>query len=201
MSKDKPKGLLVVLSSPSGGGKTSIYRGLLELNPSYRYSVSVTTRPPRPGEQDGIDYFFYDDEKFSQLILQGKFVEWALVHGYRYGTLKETVYNALASGDVLLFDLDVQGAESIKQEFFEDAISVFILPPSRAELERRLHERKTDSDEMIKLRLRNADEEVAKANRFDYIVINDILENCIKKIDCIIKAELCRARRMLPIEW
>lgn len=195
------KGLLVVLSSPSGGGKTSIYRELLIRNPSYKYSVSATTRPPRPGEQNGVDYFFYDDNKFVDMIAKGEFIEWAWVHGYRYGTLRQTLQEALSSASVMLFDLDVQGAKSIKQRFPEDAVTIFILPPSRPELERRLRVRGTDSDEIIKLRLKNADEEIARISEFDYIVNNDILESCVQKIECIITAELCKTHRILPIEW
>lgn len=201
MSNEHKKGLLVVLASPSGGGKTSIYRELLARNPSYKYSVSATTRPPRQGEQNGVDYFFYDDNKFVEMIANGEFIEWAWVHGYRYGTLKRTLQEALSSASVMLFDLDVQGAKSIKQRFPDDTVTIFILPPSRAELERRLRVRGTDSDEIIKLRLKNADEEVARIGEFDYILVNDILESCVQKIECIITAELCKTHRFLPIEW
>ncbi|MCD6417362.1 guanylate kinase [bacterium] len=196
----KRRGILIVLSSPSGGGKTTIYRAILERHPSYKYSVSATTRPMRNGEVDGIDYHFLTDEEFLRKIDAGEFVEWAFVHGYRYGTLKSTVNDALSSGEVLLFDLDVQGADAMQKAFPDDVVNIFILPPSREELRRRLTARKTDQPDVINLRLRNAENEVKKAVNYDYIVINDDLETAISQVDAIITAELCRPAMQLPIE-
>ncbi len=192
-------GILIVLSSPSGGGKTTIYRAVLKQHPEYKYSVSATTRPRRGKEQDGTDYFFLSDEEFLEKVDNGEFVEWAFVHGYRYGTLKSTVRDALSHGDVLLFDLDVQGADAMKKAFPDDVVNIFILPPSREELRKRLTARKTDQPDVINLRLRNAEGEVKKAITYDYIVINDDLDTAINRVDSIITAELCRPEMQLPI--
>ncbi len=191
--------MLVVLSSPSGGGKTTVYRALLERHPDFMYSVSATTRPPRPNERNGVDYHFLSDEEFERRVEAGDFVEWAWVHGHRYGTLHATVKSALARGAVMLFDLDVQGAAAMKAAYPAQTITIFILPPSRKELARRLFARGTDSQEVIEVRLRNADEEVKRAHEYDYIVINDDLAACIDTVDCIIRSELCRPHRVLPI--
>ncbi len=193
------RGILIVLSSPSGGGKTTIYRAILERHPEYKYSVSATTRPRRGEEQNGIDYFFLSDEEFLEKIDSGEFVEWAFVHGYRYGTLKSTVKKALSEGDVLLFDLDVQGADAMKKTFPDEVVNIFILPPSREELRKRLTARKTDQPDVINLRLRNAEGEVKKAINYDYIVINDDLNTAINQVDSIVTAELCRPQMQLPI--
>ena len=193
------KGLLVVLLSPSGGGKTTIYRAILERHPEFMYSISATTRPPRINEINGVDYIFLSDDEFLNKIDNGEFIEWAFVHGYRYGTLRATVESALKKGAVMLFDLDVQGADAMKKKFPEDVVNIFILPPTREELKRRLIMRKTDKEDVIELRLRNADAEVKKAMEYDYIVINDDLNIAIDKVDAIISAELCRPQRQREI--
>jgi len=132
------KGLLVILSSPSGGGKTSVYKGLLSRHEDFLYSISVTTRPKRADEKDGVDYFFVSDDEFDTMIEKKEFVEWAWVHGYRYGTLKKFVDKALVEGRVMLFDVDVQGAESIRKAYPQHSVRIFIIPPTKEELERRL---------------------------------------------------------------
>lgn len=194
------KGMLVVLSSPSGGGKTTIYRAILKAHPDYLYSISATTRPMRPNERNGVDYIFLTDEQFQRSIDSNEFVEWAFVHGYRYGTLRLTVENALAKDAVILFDLDVQGADAMKAAFPDETVNIFILPPTKDELRRRLQERKTDPPDVITLRLKNAEREVKSADKYDYIVINDDLETAISCVDAIIVAELCRPQRKLPIK-
>ena len=194
------KGLLVVLSSPSGGGKTTIYRAILGRHADYLYSVSATTRPPRGNEHDGVDYHFLSEEKFMRKIEAGDFVEWAYVHGHRYGTLKSASKEALEKGAVMLLDLDVQGADSMKKAFPEHAVNIFILPPARVELEKRLRARGTDSPDVIAQRLINAEGEIRQALSYDYLAINDDLTKCIDVVDSIITAELCRPWRVLPLE-
>ena len=149
------KGLLVILSSPSGGGKTSIYRRILELHPEYAYSVSVTTRSPRVGENDASEYHFVSDQKFDELLECDAFIEWANVHDNRYGTLKETVNNFLSSNKVVFLDIDIQGTLNIKKQIPE-SVAIFILPPTFNSLYTRLIERKTDSPEVLKTRIKNA---------------------------------------------
>ena len=199
MHESGQKGLLVVISSPSGGGKTTVYRAILARHSEYKYSVSATTRPPRPNEQHGVDYFFLSDEEFDQKLANGEFVEWAWVHGHRYGTLKKFVEEALANDEVLIFDLDVQGAAAIKSAYPHNAVLIFLLPPSREELKQRLLRRGTDAPEEIEQRLKNAEKEVKRIPEYDYLVINDDLQKCIDKVDAIITAELCRPFRVLPV--
>ena len=137
----KRRGLMLVLSSPSGAGKTTLSRLLLESDPNVAMSVSATTRPKRPGEVDGRDYFFIADEKFQRMVEAGEFLEHALVFGHRYGTPREPVLEALTAGRDVLFDIDWQGTQQLRQQVREDVVTIFVLPPSRAELERRLHTR------------------------------------------------------------
>jgi len=200
MPNGKGKGLLIVISSPSGGGKTTVFRAILKRHPQYRYSISATTRPMRENERDGYDYFFLTDDEFDRKIEAGEFVEWAFVHNYRYGTLKSFVDDALKNGDVMIFDLDVQGADSMQRIYPYESVLVFLLPPSREELKRRLLARKTDSIEVINRRLKNAEDEIKRIPQYDYLVINDDLNLCIEKVDSIITAELCRPHRVQPVE-
>ncbi|MCD6532382.1 guanylate kinase [bacterium] len=199
MPDGKRKGLLVVISSPSGGGKTTVYRAILSRHPDYKYSVSTTTRPPRTNERHGVDYFFLSDEEFDEKIKNGEFVEWAYVHGHRYGTLKKFVEESLASDEVLIFDLDVQGAASMKAAYPDESVLIFLLPPSREELRQRLIRRGTDPIEVIEQRLKNAEQEIKRIPEYDYLVINDDLQQCIDRVDAIITAELCRPFRVLPV--
>src|SRR5512134_2993699 len=152
MSSDGP-GLLLVLSAPSGAGKTTLARMFLASCPDARFSVSVTTRAPRGAERDGVDYHFVPATRFAELVAQGAFAEWAEVHGQRYGTLRATIEEALRAGRIALFDIDVQGGSQIKAAWPREAATVFILPPTLDELERRLRGRSTDSEEVIRRRL------------------------------------------------
>ena len=189
-------GLLLVISAPSGAGKTTLSRKLFEAFPSLRPSISCTTRSPRPNERDGVDYFFVDDAEFDDLVAKGAFVEWANVHGRRYGTKRATIDEARAAGIDILLDIDCQGAAILKRQDLE-AIFIFILPPSLEELENRLRKRATDSEESIRLRLHNARQEMASADWYDYIVINDDFDQAVAELCAIITAEHCRAQRRL----
>ncbi len=179
---------LVVLSAPSGAGKTTICKKLVERNPDFRISVSATTRPPRPGEVDGVDYYFISPEEFQQKIARGEFLEYENVHGNYYGTLRETVEELLDNGFTVLFDIDVNGALKIKQQY-PDAILIFIRPPSLEELKRRLRKRKTERPEEIEKRLQRLPEEYQKAVFFDYEVVNDDLLRTLLTIEKIIRTK------------
>lgn len=189
------EGLLVVISSPSGGGKTTICDRLREQNPSYQYSVSVTTRPKREMEVDGQHYCFVSVEEFHRLSQEGQFAEWAQVHDHFYGTRKEFVDKILKNRQISLFDLDVQGGLHLK-EAYPQSLLIFILPPSMEVLETRLRRRKTDPDQTIKTRLKNAQAELKYWPQYDYVVINDKLESAVRKVQAIIEAELSRVSRM-----
>ncbi len=179
---------LVVLSAPSGAGKTTICKKLVERNPDFRISVSATTRPPRPGEQDGVDYFFISPQEFQQKIRKGEFLEYEQVHGNYYGTLRQKVEHLLDSGFTVLFDIDVNGALKIKQQY-PDAILIFIRPPSLEELKRRLRNRKTEDPQEIEKRLQRLPEEYQKAVFFDYEVVNDDLLRTLLTIEKIIRTK------------
>src|SRR3954462_11593810 len=155
------RGLLIVLSSPSGAGKSTIARMLLESDNEVTMSVSATTRPKRPGEVDDVDYHFVDDAEFDRMVDAGDFVEWAPVFGYRYGTPKVPVKDALRDGRDILFDIDWQGTQQLQAAMGEDLVTIFILPPSMAELERRLRERGTDTDEVVADRMQRASGEIS----------------------------------------
>ena len=185
------KPLLLILSAPSGTGKTTLARRLVKSQPGALFSVSFTTRKPRGKEQDGVDYHFVDEARFAQLIAEGAFIEHAHVHGQQYGTPRKSVEQART---LAVFDIDVQGGESIKRER-SDAVRVLIVPPSLAELERRLRARSTDDDATIQRRLRVAREELrlAFAAGYEYWVVNDDLEKAYADLEAIVRAEGCRA--------
>jgi len=186
-------GLLLILSAPSGAGKTTLARRVLAREPDARFSVSVTTRPPRGQERDGADYHFVSRQRFDELVAAGAFAEWAEVHGNRYGTLKATVEEALAAGRVALFDIDVQGGAQLQALWPERAVTVFVLPPSMAELERRLRGRQTESDETIARRLRAARQEIARGGaRYDFLVVNDVLERAADEVAAVVAAARAR---------
>lgn len=189
------KGLLVVISSPSGGGKTTICDRLREQNPSYQYSVSVTTRPRREVEVDGQHYCFVSQEEFRRLIKEGKFAEWARVHDHYYGTSQAFIDKILKNQQTSLFDLDIQGGLHLK-EAYPQSVLIFILPPSMEVLETRLRSRKTDDHQIIQTRLENATAELKYWPQYDYVVINDHLDAAVKKVKAIIEAELCRVSRV-----
>ncbi len=195
MLSDKMKGLLIVISAPSGTGKTTLTHMLLKKFPDMEFSVSYTTRKPRPGEVNGKDYFFVDREIFEKMIEEGDFLEWAEVYGNLYGTSKSQVLKALNEGKDILLDIDTQGALQVKKNFPE-AVLIFILPPSFKELERRLRSRGTDDEKTIEKRLKVARKEVERAPLYDYIVVNDVLEKAYEKLRSIVIAEKCRTERL-----
>jgi guanylate kinase len=185
--------MLIVLSSPSGGGKSSICRALLDSDPRLGYSVSVTSRPRRRDEIDGRDYHFLNESDFHKLVAENKFYEWAKVHGNYYGTRRDLVDARLAAGQDVVLDLDVVGGLNIKK-MNEKAILIFVLPPSLQILEERLRNRNTDNDEVIQLRLRNARHEINFAQKYDFAVLNEDLGHTISIIRKIVDAERYSAR-------
>ena len=189
------RGLLIVLSSPSGAGKTTISRRLLEDSSDLSMSISATTRQMRPGEVDGRDYHFVDDATFERMVTNDDFAEWAYVFDHRYGSPKEPIKDALKAGRDILFDIDWQGTQQLKSAFGSDLVSVFILPPSMDELERRLRARQTDSEDTIQGRMRRAAGEIGHWDAYDYVLINDDLETCIGQVKTIVEAERLRPRR------
>ncbi|TMJ17354.1 MAG: guanylate kinase [Alphaproteobacteria bacterium] len=188
------RGLLYVLSSPSGAGKSTIARMLMEADEGVAMSVSATTRPIRPGETDGKDYHFVSDDRFDELVSSGAFLEWAHVFGHRYGTLKSEVMKVIEGGRDVLLDIDWQGTQQLKQ-VDPDIVRVFILPPSMEELERRLRNRKTDSDEVVRRRMDRAAAEISHWAEYDYVLINNNAEKCRELVHNILKAERLKATR------
>lgn len=184
----------MVLSAPSGAGKATLLRKLRERDAAIATTVSATTRAPRTGEVDGQDYHFLSEDKFQQLLNEDAFVEWAEVHGRRYGTLKTELDRCLLSGHHVILELDVEGNRSITK-LRDDVVSVFLMPPSLEELEKRLRLRATDADESIALRLKNAAAEMAARFEYDYIVVNDNAEDATEDLHAILRAEQCRAAR------
>ena len=191
------RGLMFVLSSPSGAGKTTLSRMLMERMPGLQMSVSATTRPMRPGEVEGRDYLFVDASKFEAMVKQGELLEWAVVFGNRYGTPRAPVEAALSTGRDVLFDIDWQGTQQLREKAGGDVVSVFILPPSAADLERRLHTRAQDSDDVIRGRMDRASHELSHWAEYDYIVVNQNVDEAFSEVQSILKAErLKRARRV-----
>ena len=189
-----PRGTLFVVSSPSGGGKGTIIRRVLEVVPNLSYSVSFTTRAPRPGEVNGREYFFIGRDVFEEMVAAGEFLESACVHGNYYGTAKRQVGEETAAGVDIVLEVDVQGAASVRQ-LLMDSVSVFILPPSYEVLRQRLIARGTDSPEELEVRLRNAPEELKQYSAFDYVIINDEIERAAGQLASIIYAERARCMR------
>ena len=193
MATRRAPGLLLVLSAPSGAGKTTLARRFLASRDGAHFSISATTRDPRGAERYGIDYHFVSPERFAALVGEGAFAEWAEVHGKRYGTLLSTVREALAAGRIAVFDIDVQGGAQVKAIWPDQAVTVFVLPPSMQELERRLRTRSTDSDEVVARRLGGARSEIERGlAEYDYVVVNDDLEAALRQLLAIVDHERAR---------
>ncbi|NMC74781.1 MAG: guanylate kinase [Geobacteraceae bacterium] len=191
----KKEGILFIVSAPSGAGKTSLCNELIDIFPDMRHSVSYTTRSPRPGERDGVDYFFVSQQEFQGKIEAGEFAEWAEVHGNLYGTAKKTLEEFRSRGLHVILDIDCQGARRLKS-VYDDAVYVFILPPDFPELRRRLEGRMSDSPEAIERRLRVAEEEILEASWYDYCIVNDEFPQAVEKLKSVVIAEKCRTRRL-----
>ncbi|MCX7864738.1 MAG: guanylate kinase [Novosphingobium sp.] len=189
------RGLMFVLSSPSGAGKTTISRMLLDADRHIRMSVSFTTRRMRPGEIDGTDYHFTDEATFERMAAAGEFLEWAEVFGNRYGTPRASIAEGLDKGEDFLFAIDWQGAQQLSQRMRDDVVRVFLLPPSLAELRRRLTGRGTDSADVINARMARAQSEISHWDGYDYVVINDDIQVCFSKVRMILEAERQRRTR------
>jgi guanylate kinase len=193
--RHRRRGLLLVLSSPSGAGKSTISRRLLAADPNLAMSVSATTRRPRPGEIDGVHYHFVDDAQFAAMIADDAFLEHARVFDHCYGTPRGPVAAVLDAGRDVLFDIDWQGTQQLGQSAGDDLVKVFILPPSAAELERRLHTRAQDSAEVIARRMAKASDEMSHWAEYDYIIINDNLEVSVSSVQAILAAERLKRKR------
>tara|TARA_A100001391_G_scaffold83275_2_gene54518 strand:- start:20391 stop:21026 length:636 start_codon:yes stop_codon:yes gene_type:complete len=189
------RGLMFILSSPSGAGKTTIARKLLAAEQSLAMSVSVTTRPMRPGETEGQDYFFTQRPEFDRMVEAGGFLEWAEVFGNCYGTPRAHIAEGLAAGQDYLFDIDWQGAQQLSQAAGPDVVSVFLLPPSIAELEHRLRSRGTDSDEVIRGRMDRAKAEISHWDAYDYVLVNEEVDACFEEVRAILRAERLKRER------
>lgn len=189
------RGLMFVLSSPSGAGKTTLSRLLIDRVPGLSMSVSATTRPMRPGEIEGRDYLFVNKERFEQMVKHNELLEWATVFDNRYGTPRTPVEAALSAGRDVLFDIDWQGTQQLREKARADVVSVFILPPSAADLEKRLHSRAQDSDEVIRGRMSRASHEMSHWAEYDYIVINHEINDAFTEVQSILKAERLKRER------
>ncbi len=204
MTRDDPyairrRGLMLVLSSPSGAGKTTISREILGRDPGLEMSVSATTRPKRPGEVEGRDYFFVAEEKFRLMVNRGELLEHATVFGNLYGTPRKPVEDALAAGRDVLFDIDWQGTQQLRETAREDLVSVFILPPSTRELEQRLKSRAQDSAEVVAQRMAKAADEMSHWPEYDYIVVNREVAASVAEVQAILTAERLRRERQIGL--
>lgn len=193
------RGLMFVLSSPSGAGKTTLSRMLIDRMPGLRMSVSATTRAKRPGEVEGRDYLFVDKARFDAMVKGDELLEWATVFDNSYGTPRGPVEAALSAGQDVLFDIDWQGTQQLRQKARADVVSVFILPPSAADLERRLHSRAQDSNEVIRKRMSRASHEMSHWAEYDYIVINHDVDEAFAEVQSILKAERLKRERQIGL--
>ena len=193
------RGLMFVLSSPSGAGKTTLSRMLIAETPALQMSVSATTRPKRPGEVNGKDYFFVDHTRFEAMVANGELLEWATVFDNRYGTPRGPVEAALSSGQDVLFDIDWQGTQQLRDRSPKDVVSVFILPPSVSALEQRLHTRAQDFEEVIRGRMRKAGDEMSRFDAYDYIVVNDNIGIAFEAVKSILRAEQLKRERQVGL--
>ena len=190
----KTKGMLLVVSGPSGAGKGTICDALRRYFPHMDYSVSMTTRTPREGEKDGVNYFFTDNDSFEKLLEKDAFLEYAKVYDHYYGTPKDYVFNRMDEGHHVMLEIDIQGAMQIKKAY-PDAVCIYVAPPSLEILSQRLRNRRTDSDEVIRKRLDKARTELDWIDKYDYLIVNDDLETAVSKAKAVITAEACRSRR------
>ena len=190
---------MLVLSSPSGAGKTTLARRLLESDSDISLSVSVTTRPKRPNEIDGRDYTFVTPEKFAAMVGKDEFFEHAVVFSHHYGTPKQPVLSALGRGRDVLFDIDWQGTQQLKERAREDLVSIFVLPPSHDELERRLKSRAQDSDDVVAKRMAEAAAEISHWPEYDYVIVNSDLDRALAQVKSILEAERARRSRLVGV--
>jgi guanylate kinase len=191
LSEANGKGLLVVLSAPSGGGKSTVIRRILAKGtPGFRYSVSMTTRPKRPGETEGKDYFYVSDDEFQTARVQDQLVEYEQVHGFWYGTPKKKLQEWVEQGLVIFLDLDVHGALAIKKHFPAESLIIFLKPPDVATLVQRLSQRRTETEQQIETRLQRIPEEMELADKFDHIVLNDNLDQAISSVERLVYEKL-----------
>ena len=196
---DARRGLMLVVSSPSGAGKTTLCSRLANDNPDIVLSISATTRDPRPGEKNGREYHFLDRKAFDELLKRNAFLEWAHVHEHRYGTPKDEVMGRIEAGRDVLFDIDWQGARQIAGNALDDVVRVFILPPSMAEMSRRLHARAQDREDVIQRRLGRAYGEIPHWNEYDYVLVNEDIEATYVQLAAIYRAERLRRDRVLGL--
>ena len=196
----KRRGLMLVLSSPSGAGKTTLARKLIDEYPDVKLSVSATTRPPRPGEVDGVDYYFRTAEQFHEMIERREFLEWAHVFDKYYGTPKADTVARLESGEDVLFDVDWQGADALHDQMPNDVVSVFILPPSISALQARLAARPGSTPEIVARRMEDAKREIMHWRRYDYVIVNDDLEVAYQRLRRILLVERLKRLRQLDLE-
>ena len=192
---NKKKSLIIVISAPSGVGKTTLSKRLLQVSSSFTYSVSFTTRAPRKNEIEGVDYYFISQEEFKKMIEEDKFVEWAQVHGELYGTSVEFLDKAIETKKDVVLEVDVQGGVKIKKRYPE-AVLVFLLPPSWQELEKRLNKRATEGIVKIRERIKQAKKEITYAHYYDYLVVNNEINKALSEISSIVRAERCRINRL-----
>ncbi|CAG0956663.1 guanylate kinase [Geobacter sp.] len=192
----KRDGVLYIISAPSGAGKTTLCKEIIDIFPHLRHSVSYTTRQPRPGEVHGKDYYFVTQDEFRRMVEEGEFAEWAEVHGNCYGTSIRTLEECRTIGVDLILDIDIQGARQLKQRY-EGGVFIFILPPSYEELHRRLNGRSSDSDDVISRRIDAAAGEIRESRWYDYIIINDTFSRAVEELKSVVIAEKCRTSRVL----
>ncbi len=190
----KDEGILLVISGPSGAGKGTICNAVRKMYPDLHYSISMTTRKPRQGETEGVSYFFRTDKEFKNLIEQDAFLEYAKVYDHYYGTPKKRVLDLIESGESVLLEIDIQGAMQVKARY-PKGIFVYIVPPSLETLSARLHGRGTDSEDVIQKRLAEITKELSMAHKYDYIIVNDVLEDAVCKACAILEAEKCKLSR------
>jgi len=192
----KTSGHLFIVAAPSGAGKTTLVRALLKADSHIKLSISYTTRPPRPGETDGVDYHFVNEEQFLTMMKAGEFLESAKVHGCYYGTSQAWAENVMRQGDDLLLEIDWQGAAQVRK-IFPNAVSIFILPPSEDALRERLNKRGQDSDEVIARRLANAHEEIQHVAEFDYVIINTVFDDALRDLQAVFLTQRLRVEKQL----